>query len=90
MTSSRLKPPFDDKKGTSNTRQLHLGSLEEAGTPARSSEKPLGRIVVSDLVKVYETAIGPRRVLDGVLFLRSRRRKNRYFGPKRFGQVYTR
>ncbi len=65
MMLSRLKPPFEDKKGTSNT---HLGSLEEAGTSARSCEEPIRRIVVSDLVKVYETAIGPRRVLDGVSF----------------------
>jgi capsular polysaccharide transport system ATP-binding protein len=27
-----------------------------------------GQVVVSDLVKVYETAIGPRRVLDGISF----------------------
>jgi capsular polysaccharide transport system ATP-binding protein len=66
---SQVKHPFADTKGAVDKYQLHLASLEGCGRRALSDRHELlKRIVVSDLTKVYETAIGPRCVLDGVSF----------------------
>jgi capsular polysaccharide transport system ATP-binding protein len=41
-----------------------------ASSPPMSLNRPLSgrRLVVSDLVKVYHTQLGPRRILDGISF----------------------
>jgi capsular polysaccharide transport system ATP-binding protein len=43
-------------------------ALDIARAPASSELVNNRQVVVSNLVKIYETAIGPRRVLDGISF----------------------
>ena len=63
-----VKGRLESVNGVSAERRDREGSPGPSRTQKIAREQCLKRIVVSDVVKVYDTAIGPRRVLDGISF----------------------
>ena len=68
MISSQLKHRLPHESGIREKRWGSAGALRDGGIPLPEKKTADRQIVVSNLVKAYETAIGPKLVLDGVSF----------------------